>query len=329
MSERPGHWQAVALSRDIGRRPRRILFEASPVVLFRAENGIAALVDRCPHRLAELSAGRVVNGQIECPYHGWRFDGEGLCRAIPGHVGAVPHLRAKRFRSIERDGVIFLSSGDPEGEPYLHCMHGKDVIVRRVQSRTQSTVLDAAENILDATHTHFTHKGLLRGLNARRFRVEVSVTGGAGWVEACYSGEDRQQGMISKLLEGERTKTIGRFRHPGIAELEYWGAGGLSLATTFHLRQASADTVEGIGWLIGPRRGGLEHLMALAFRPLFHVALAQDRRVLKSASDNARLAPDARPVIGPLDFLRNDIAAILAGDMPQASSEPRVYRMEL
>ncbi|TJW70221.1 MAG: (2Fe-2S)-binding protein, partial [Mesorhizobium sp.] len=59
------------------------------------------------------------------------------------------------------------------------------------------------------------------------------------------------------------------------------------------------------------------------------IALHQDRRVLKSASDNARFAPRALPVIGPLDFLRRDITAIMEGKMPVAASEPRVHQIEL
>ena len=75
-----------------------------------------------------------------------------------------------------------------------------------------------AENILDATHTHFTHKGILRGLSARRNRVAVSVTAGEGWVEARYEGEPRQEGLVSRLLEGERSISVGRFLAPGICE---------------------------------------------------------------------------------------------------------------
>lgn len=322
-------WQAVALASDIGTRPRRILFDGAPVVLFRGKDGIAALYDRCPHRLVELSTGKVRDGEIECPYHGWRFDGAGQCTAIPGHVGEMPHYRVKRYAVAVRDGVVFLSSGTPPADPYLHCMEGQPIVVRRVRSSTQSTVLDAAENILDATHTHYTHKGLLRGLSTKRHLVRVEVTGGPGWVEACYTGEDRQQGLVSRLLEGERARTIGRFRAPGIAELEYWGPKGLALATTFHLRQADVETVEGIGWLIGPRQGLLGQIKALAFRPMFKIALEQDRRVLKSASDNAAFPPDALPVIGPLDFLRRDIAAIMAGQLPEAGATPQVYQIEL
>lgn len=322
-------WQAVALSRDVARRPVRVMLDASPVVLFRAAAGLAALADRCPHRLVALSEGRMVEGALECPYHGWRFDGDGQCVQIPGHLGELPRCRVARYRVTEQEGVIFVSRGTPSQPPYTHAMAGQSAIFRLVKSATRSTLVDAAENILDATHTHFTHKGLLRGLSSRRYRVRVEVTGGPDWVEACYTGEDRQDGLVSALLDGSRTRTIGRYRHPGIAELEYWGPRGLVLATTFHLRQSDAETVEGIGWLAGPRQGLLGQFKALAFKPLFRIALAQDRRVLRSAFDNARLAESAVPLIGPLDFLRRDIEAITAGELPAAARNPRHYDIEL
>ncbi len=43
----------------------------------------SVLEDRCPHRLAQLSLGRIVDGQLMCSYHGWRFDGNGSCVSIP------------------------------------------------------------------------------------------------------------------------------------------------------------------------------------------------------------------------------------------------------
>ncbi|TIX36782.1 MAG: Rieske (2Fe-2S) protein, partial [Mesorhizobium sp.] len=79
--KRKDHWQAVALSGDIRGKPKRILFDGQPLVLFRSTQGIAALFDRCPHRLVELSTGKLVGGEIERPYHGWRYDGEGRCTA--------------------------------------------------------------------------------------------------------------------------------------------------------------------------------------------------------------------------------------------------------
>lgn len=322
-------WIAVALSRQVRRKPVRIWFNDAPVVLFRTRSGVQALYDRCPHRFADLSAGRVVGDAVECPYHGWQFGAGGLCTAMPGHLGDMPTVRVKTYAVREVDGVIFIADGTPDAAPYTYCAAGQDVIVRRVISNTSSTLIDTAENILDATHTHYTHKGLLRGLNAKRYTVDVAITGGPGWVEACYTGEDEQQGLISKLLEGRRSRTIGRFKYPGIAELEYWGPDGLNLATTFHLRESRPGLVEGVGWLIGPRQRGFGHIKALFFKPLFTVALHQDRRVLKAALENAQNAPAAKPVIGPLDFLREDIARIMRGDLPSAAKSPRTTALQL
>lgn len=317
-------WHAVARSCDLGRKPVRVMFQGKGVVLFRTAEGLAALHDQCPHRLVELSKGRVVNDTIECPYHGWRFGADGNCVDIPGCVTPVPRCRIPRYSVMELEGGIFLSSGQPETAPTIHPMVGQDIVTKVVKSATRSTLVDAAENILDATHTHFTHKGLLRGLSNTRYRVNVQITTGVDWVEAVYTGEEKQHGLVSALLDGARTKGVGRYRRPGIAELEYWGPKGMVLATTFHLRQTDAETVEGIGWLTAPRQRGLGYLKALAFRPMFHIALEQDRRVLRSAFDNAR---GATRMIGPLDILRREIELIEAGlPLPQ---ETRHYAMVL
>jgi phenylpropionate dioxygenase-like ring-hydroxylating dioxygenase large terminal subunit len=199
----------------------------------------------------------------------------------------------------------------------------------KLENRVRSSLADVAENILDATHTHFTHKGILRGLSARRHKVTVTVTGGDDWVEAVYEGEPRQDGLVSRLLEGDRGKGVGRFMAPGIAELEFWGKNGLNLATTFHLRQETPETVHGLAILSGPKQGYLGYLKAAALRPFFQIALKQDQTILEGARDNATLFGDPRPVIGPLDILRSHIDAILAGKRPDVADQKAQYVMEL
>jgi phenylpropionate dioxygenase-like ring-hydroxylating dioxygenase large terminal subunit len=250
------YWQAVARASDVGRKPVRVHFSGRPIVIFRTATGLHALFDRCPHRHVELSKGKVVGETIECPYHGWRFNGAGVCVDIPGCLGAIPAVRVPNLAICEREGGIFLAQGDPQADPVVHPMQHDTCVRQIVRSETKSTLVDAAENILDATHTHYTHKGLLRGLSAKRQKVTVALEAGPDWVEAVYTGEDKQDGLVSRLLDGARTKTVGRFRHPGIAELEYWGPRGLVLATSFHLRQVGSDKVEGVGCWWGRRKTG-------------------------------------------------------------------------
>ena len=329
MTGRASSWCAVALSRKVGSRPHRVLIDGRPFVIFRSGGALHCLVDRCPHRFAPLSLGRVVGDTIECPYHGWRFDGSGRCRAMPGMLEPVPNVAVPPHAVCEKNGLIYVSPDHEQGQPYPGVLSGPGIVTSVVENRVRSNLVDVAENILDATHTHFTHSGILRGLSSRRYKVKVSVTGGDGWVEARYEGEARQEGLISRLLEGERSISVGRFIAPGIAELEFWGREQINLATTFHLRQEDDDHVSGFGVLAGPTQGGLGYVKAMLFKPFFRVALRQDQAILTAARDNRSTLPGAKPVVGRLDVLRPHIEAILRGERPAVAAAPVDIVMEL
>lgn len=327
MTDRTSSWYAVALSRAVSRTPHRVLIAGQAFVIFRSGGALRCLTDRCPHRFAPLSLGRVVADTIECPYHGWRFDGTGRCRAVPGLLEPVPNVIVPPHAVREANGLVYISPEAARGEPYPGVLSGPGTVSSVVENRVRSSLIDVAENILDATHTHFTHSGILRGLSSRRYNVKVTVTGGDGWVEARYEGEPRQEGIISRLLEGERSISVGRFIAPGVAELEFWGRNRINLSTTFHLRQEDDEHVHGFGVLAGPMQGGLGYLKAVLFKPLFHIALRQDQTILTVARQN-RL-PNAKPVVGRLDILRPHIEAILRGERPSVADAPTELTMEL
>ena len=327
MTDRTSSWYAVALSRTVSRTPHRVLIAGQAFVIFRSGGALRCLTDRCPHRFAPLSLGRVVADTIECPYHGWRFDGTGRCRAVPGLLEPVPNVIVPPHAVREANGLVYISPEAARGEPYPGVLSGPGTVSSVVENRVRSSLIDVAENILDATHTHFTHSDILRGLSSRRYNVKVTVTGGDGWVEARYEGEPRQEGIISRLLEGERSISVGRFIAPGVAELEFWGRDRINLSTTFHLRQEDDEHVHGFGVLAGPMQGGLGYLKAVLFKPLFHIALRQDQTILTVARQN-RL-PNAKPVVGRLDILRPHIEAILRGERPSVADAPTELTMEL
>ncbi|GLI61892.1 hypothetical protein VaNZ11_004404, partial [Volvox africanus] len=77
-------------------RPNPITLLGIPMVVWRDARGTWRVFrDRCPHRLAPLSEGRVeADGSLACSYHGWRFDGSGACRRIPQAVDAAAEAAA-------------------------------------------------------------------------------------------------------------------------------------------------------------------------------------------------------------------------------------------
>jgi phenylpropionate dioxygenase-like ring-hydroxylating dioxygenase large terminal subunit len=322
-------WTGICAARDLTTRPRRVVIDGVPVVVFRANGALHALSDVCPHRFAPLSMGRVLDDRIECPYHGWQFDTAGQCQAMPGCVTDLPRARVPVYAVTEHDGVVFVSLKASNTTPYSRVLSGQDMATAYAYNQVEARLADVAENILDATHTHYIHKGLLRGLSHRRYRVQVTVTGGDDFIEARYEGEPQQEGLVSRLFEAGRGISIGRFRAPGVAEIEFWGRRQVSLVTTFHLRQETPKTVAGLCVLSGPKEWGLGYLKAALFRPLFRIGVEQDRVILSAAGKNRDLVGDPKPMIGPLDILRSGIDAILRGERPVVADLPMTMEMEL
>ncbi len=159
------HWYAAAWATEIGDTPfaRRILDQ--PVVFFRqADGSVAALIDRCPHRLVPLSMGVCVNGRIRCGYHGMEFDASGQCVHIPAQDMIPAKARTRSFPVIERYGLIWLWMGeaDEANEALMpkvehHGETGWDLIDGGYQHHP-SNFLNIVENLMDPAHTTFVHK---------------------------------------------------------------------------------------------------------------------------------------------------------------------------
>src|ERR687886_2864791 len=87
-------WFPVARAADVGTTPVPVgaAGQSYVVVRLRPDGEVSAFPARCPHRLVPLAAGTVVDGRLQCPYHGWQFDAEGRCVSIPslGPDGTPP-----------------------------------------------------------------------------------------------------------------------------------------------------------------------------------------------------------------------------------------------
>jgi phenylpropionate dioxygenase-like ring-hydroxylating dioxygenase large terminal subunit len=95
---------------------KRIRLCGLDFVIWRNEAGQAfCLSDVCIHRGASLGGGKVVEGSIECPYHGWRFGGDGVCTRIPSmgpDAKISVRARVDSYPVIERYGWIWVFLGE-------------------------------------------------------------------------------------------------------------------------------------------------------------------------------------------------------------------------
>jgi phenylpropionate dioxygenase-like ring-hydroxylating dioxygenase large terminal subunit len=84
------------------------------IVLLRSGNGVIALQDRCPHRFAPLSLGKVADGLIHCGYHGLRFGTDGRCVFNPHGDGRIPPAaKVTSYEVEQRDRRIFVRLAEP------------------------------------------------------------------------------------------------------------------------------------------------------------------------------------------------------------------------
>jgi len=114
-------WYVAGWSDELKSVPlaRRILDE--PVVIFRMRGGKAhAFADRCPHRFAPLSLGKVQGKHLRCVYHGLEFDGQGACVHNPhGSLDAFARTRIKTYPVAERHQAIWVWMGGVEPDEQL------------------------------------------------------------------------------------------------------------------------------------------------------------------------------------------------------------------
>lgn len=221
-------WYVVARSEAITTKPKALEALGRPIVVFRKPDGRpGALLDRCPHRSAPLSMGRVRPDGIECAYHGWRFEADGRCTAVPGLCERIPPLaRVDSFAVEEQDGwtwVYGIPGVTPEEKPfrfpfmsdprYAHMTHVKVI---------DAPMLDVAENALDVPHTSFLHRGLFRSGKNRK-RIEVELRELPDRVEAEFFGEERPRGLIGRMVapQGGSVQHVDRFLLPNLVQIEY------------------------------------------------------------------------------------------------------------
>jgi phenylpropionate dioxygenase-like ring-hydroxylating dioxygenase large terminal subunit len=150
------------------------------VVIYRKEDGsVAALEDRCCHRFAPLSMGRLEGDNLRCMYHGLMFDPAGHCVEVPGQTTVNNKLRVRSFPVVERDHFIWIWMGNPTlasaddifPEP-THTLAG-DGSDRGGYMHFAAAAQLVADNLLDFSHLAFVHLNTLGTSQQANVRAAV------------------------------------------------------------------------------------------------------------------------------------------------------------
>ena len=142
------------------------LYLGEPILLGRGRDGRAfALRDICPHRGIPLSEGGFDGAELQCPFHGWRFDTSGACTSIPSMSAKTEfdcgRVRVKSYPVREVQGNVWIFFGDnPETAPDIPVL--PDVPEGRGPNLYLSMVMpcqidEGVFGLMDPGHNTFVH----------------------------------------------------------------------------------------------------------------------------------------------------------------------------
>jgi phenylpropionate dioxygenase-like ring-hydroxylating dioxygenase large terminal subunit len=158
-------WHPVCWADDLGDRPLAARLLDEPLVLVRLDGEVHAFRDLCVHRGTALSLGWVEDACLVCPYHGWTYDGEGVCRRIPASHGTnIPaKARITPFAAAEHAGLIWVALEEP-AMPLPAFPEWDDEAYRKIRIPQYDWHCSAArrvENFVDFSHFAWVHEGIL------------------------------------------------------------------------------------------------------------------------------------------------------------------------
>jgi len=227
-------WYVAAWDHELSRSMLRRIVLEEPVVLFRTTEGKAvALEDRCCHRQAPLSMGRLAGDVVTCPYHGLQFDTTGRCIKVPSQEKIPPGARVRSYPVVEKNHWIWIWTGDPaKADPALiEDFHWLDDPAWRFGGsylHVDGNYLLVVENLLDTTHLPFLHPNTLGTDSFARSEFEVKREGDRITI-ARYLMDDlpapfhKQMGVFADGMKVDRWQ-ITHYGPPSFVKLDVGSA---------------------------------------------------------------------------------------------------------
>lgn len=328
-------WYIGAESSAVRRRPVALTLSGERIVLFRDSAGRAqVLEDRCAHRNMALSRGKVVDGRIECPYHGWQYAGDGLCTHVPslGASARLPRHCVRAFPTRESDGYIWIYPGEsvPSAEPFRfpHCDE-KGWTTFRMRTRFAGTVENCLENFLDCPHTAYVHRGWFRSGQARELRAITRETGSE--VEVEFQDEPINSSLVFRIVApaGGPLRHTDRFIMPNISRVDYRFSQTHHFVITSQCTPIGDDETE-VYTVISFRFGRLGPLMRLWFEPFCRRVIRQDVDIMRVQAEQLRHFGGPR-----FSHVETDLVGLRIHAMrqraasPEIATLPRAYEREI
>ncbi len=257
------------------------------LIFYRDQAGRPVVLDAlCPHKGVSLAEGRLRGDEVECPYHGWRFDPDGALTTVPSAVPgeALPCAKLQRFPVLEQDGWVWLfwgqASESERGLPPRYPMHednGWFESVRVVKAPPHFIL----ENSFDCVHANFVHAGLARNEPNQNVtaKMEETPTGVRITTTETREGNSSALTRLVPWLQSDLHHT-DELILPFTAHVNYF-FGPIHHQTILTCVPIDEDTTR-VYTRTGVRAGVVTPLVTAFFRAITPFVIPQDARVLEN-----------------------------------------------
>ncbi len=291
---REAWYYAVAGARLKPRATLAKIMLGEPLLIGRDAAGAPfALRDICPHRGMPLNAGRFDGHEVECCYHGWRFDTKGQCTAIPALVPGQPftpsRIRVRNYPVREVQGNIWVYFGeDPAAAPDIPAVDGfANAAPRLVENvRFAAAVDHAVVGLMDPAHGPFVHRAWW-WRSRRSIHAKAKAFAPSPWGFTMTRHAPSANSRAYRLLGGAPETEIV-FRLPGV-RIEHIRAGRHAVCNLTAITPVDDQTTEinhCIYWT-APWLSALKPLL----RPYVRAFLHQDRAIMERQQQGLRWDP--------------------------------------
>lgn len=289
----PKRWYPILRSFELQDKPVRVKRFGETLAVWRDSDGHPNVVqDRCPHRGASLSLGKIRSVGLSCPYHGWTFDRAGACVQIPFGDGqdekrapTMQRSALKGYPAEDRAGYIWAFYGPTEEKTPLSVvpyeLEDERWCLFQQEYVWETNWLNILDNILDPIHALFVHVGVATQLNrAKLSKFEIA--------------EDFDEGFrLSKrgLLDGKMAEeTPAELRLPSTFRIDLADGSPHGVMRVIMISTPIDESNTYLAYIQGRRVSGLARLRwKLLWK--FKYRAAQDTIKAQDLAILARLGP--------------------------------------
>lgn len=317
-------WWVAAFSDEVSRGLLGRWLLETPVLLYRTESGQAvAIEDRCPHRGAPLSLGCLKGDEVQCGYHGFRFNNVGECTHVPSMNKALPAANIRAFPVIEQAPYIWVYLGDPAcvnevpAPPMLEWTSDPAFAIKVGRMDIQANYMLLKENVLDLTHFGYVH--------AKSFKISdwvdpptFSSDGDTTFYRQCFTRSPLPPIFAEPLGLAPGTPfdrdNYGSFVSPALqqAAVDLKDPDSGRLAGRFRIAHATTPVDGGsmlYFWALG-RDHGTSPAEMVKIQELTEIGFAEDEQVIEAIQAIANRDP--RGPLAPEISVKTDTAGIQA-----------------